>query len=186
MDIQEIKTSISIYDVLDMYNIRYHLQGGQEMIRCPFHNDTSPSCRIYPDYNKLHCFGACNRSFDIFDVVMEKEECSLQEAAKILQETFGIEEIKTKYISRFWDNLDRIKKHNNKRDRLDLAFNMMRALVDKYWPDVNVKILTPVFIAFDEIVEKMRGDELEGTDDIRKWYKEAVSVVIKCRHDKLQ
>ena len=34
-------------------------------VLCPWHEERTASCHAYGD--RLHCFGACSRSFDIFD-----------------------------------------------------------------------------------------------------------------------
>lgn len=37
-------------------------------IRCPFHDDETPSARVYPATDSLHCF-ACHRSWDVAGVL---------------------------------------------------------------------------------------------------------------------
>lgn len=47
------KGSKSILDVLEQYNVKIK----SRMILCPFHADTHPSCRIYPETDTFYCFG---------------------------------------------------------------------------------------------------------------------------------
>jgi hypothetical protein len=175
MDIQTIKTSVDIYDVLDMYKIRYSVRGMEESIPCPFHVDKSPSCRIYPNVNKLHCYGECSRSFDVLDVVMGMEECTLKEAIKLIQEHFGVQELKSGYVTRFWKSLDAVNQRNAKKDRLDLAFSMGKAAISKMKGDPLR--FGNLWAEYDKILLAIKDDEDNGTDNLRSWYARFVEFV---------
>jgi hypothetical protein len=54
MEIQEIKKRLSIIAVLQHYNLE---PDRNNHIKCPFHEDGKPSCRVYPETNIFHCFG---------------------------------------------------------------------------------------------------------------------------------
>jgi DNA primase len=54
MEIQETKQRLSIIAVLQHYNLK---PDRNNQIKCPFHEDDKPSCKIYPDTNTFHCFG---------------------------------------------------------------------------------------------------------------------------------
>jgi DNA primase len=174
MDINQIKTSVNIFDILDHYGIR-HQGNFEHSINCFLHADTKPSLRIYPDANKLHCFGACSRSYDCIDVVMAMENCDLPNAVNKIQEWFGIQELRSSYVTKFWQSMESVKKHNEKRDRMELAWVMMREFILKYWPDVRVKLLAPLFIEYDEIVEGLRTGAVQDTQKLREWYDKAVA-----------
>ena len=50
---------------------------------CPFHNDTRDSFRIGVSKIgevRFHCFGACDEDWDIYDLIMLKENCTFQQA----------------------------------------------------------------------------------------------------------
>lgn len=175
MDVDTIKTTVEVYDVLDLYKIRYKNRGAEEQIFCPFHEESVASCRIYPDVNKLHCFGECSRSFDVLDIVQEIEGCSLTEAIKLLQEHFGIQELRAGFTTKFWRNLEGVKKHNQRRQRLDLAFVMAKEAIAKYWPRVDFGFRS-LWSEFDDIVERLRSGEDETTDRLRVWYNKAVRI----------
>lgn len=49
-EIQKFR-DISIYRILGLHN-----NGRPTKVRCPFHNERTPSCLIRPD-NSFHCFG---------------------------------------------------------------------------------------------------------------------------------
>ena len=175
MDVDQIKTTVEVYDVLDMYKIRYSNRGAEEMIYCPFHGENVSSCRIYPAVNKLHCFGECARSFDVLDIVQEIEGCNLPAAIKILQEHFGIQELRAGFTTKFWKNLEGVKKHDAKRQRLDLAFVMAKEAITKYWPRVDLAF-RQLWSEFDDIVEQLKTGEDTSTDRIRAWYDKATEV----------
>lgn len=50
----QLLRDVSIHSLLNIRN-----NGRVTLIRCPFHNDRTPSCAIYPD-NGFHCF-ACGK-----------------------------------------------------------------------------------------------------------------------------
>ena len=52
-------------------------------IRCPFHEDKSPSFKIYPNSNRFVCFGCGARGSPI-DFVMRYKNCSFKEAVEYL------------------------------------------------------------------------------------------------------
>lgn len=68
---------------------------------CPYHNEDTPSFIYNPKNQTFHCFGSCNITVDIIDVLMEKGETFL-EAVKYLFEkaditySFGEQDVKTK------------------------------------------------------------------------------------------
>lgn len=69
MNIQEIKSHLPIKKLLAYYNISVN---HNHHIHCPFHDDKTPSCRIYEETNTFYCF-ACGKSGDVIDFIMYKE-----------------------------------------------------------------------------------------------------------------
>ena len=76
MEIQQIKSHLSLLTVLAHYNIE---PDKHHQIKCPFHDDDKPSCKIYPDTNTYHCF-ACGKTGDAIQFIQEKEHCTKHEA----------------------------------------------------------------------------------------------------------
>ncbi|HDP55565.1 MAG TPA: DNA primase, partial [Bacteroidetes bacterium] len=76
MEIQEIKQRLPILQVLAHYNLK---PDRSNHIKCPFHEDDKPSCRIYPDTNTFHCFG-CGATGDGIEFIEKYEKCSKHEA----------------------------------------------------------------------------------------------------------
>jgi hypothetical protein len=48
--------------------------------KCLWHSEKTGSLKYYPKNNKVHCFGACGRSFDSIDVLMRLKNISFKEA----------------------------------------------------------------------------------------------------------
>lgn len=88
MEIKEIKQRLSILTVLQHYNIK---PDRNHHIKCPFHEDDKPSCRIYPDTHTFHCFG-CNATGDQIEFIEKYEKCSKHEAILKAQQFCGIPE----------------------------------------------------------------------------------------------
>lgn len=66
-----IKKHVSIFDVLDKFEINYPHGRLSQQILCPFHHDRRPSARVYSDTNKVYCF-TCARTWDQIAIVREK------------------------------------------------------------------------------------------------------------------
>lgn len=49
----------------------------EKIIKCPFHNEKTPSCNIYVDH--YHCFG-CGAHGDVIDFVMQSEGLNFKSA----------------------------------------------------------------------------------------------------------
>lgn len=79
MDIKEIKTLLSINQVLQHYNLK---PDKNNRLLCPFHSDKTPSLQIYPATNTYCCFSSnCNAGTgDTIQFIQLKESCSKHEA----------------------------------------------------------------------------------------------------------
>ena len=88
MDVlNDIKDRVSMREVLEMYNI-YPVRG-RNIYCCCFHSDLKPSANIVKNCQKFHCFSE-NKTWDIFDFVMEMEKCDLKTATNILDAKFNL------------------------------------------------------------------------------------------------
>ncbi|OKL35373.1 CHC2 zinc finger domain-containing protein [Domibacillus mangrovi] len=92
-----IKNSIPITDVLDRYagaNFAGARTNRERFnIRCPYHNDSSPSFTVYTDTNTFRCWSGCNdgRPGDVIDIVKLSRGVDTKEAIKILIADYGLE-----------------------------------------------------------------------------------------------
>ena len=89
--IEEIKSKLSIVDVVSTYTQVFHRNG--EWIKCPFHaggNERTPSCKLNLERGFYYCFG-CGEHGSMFDFVMKMDKVSYSEAIKILADKAGVE-----------------------------------------------------------------------------------------------
>jgi DNA primase catalytic core len=79
MEIQDIKSQLSINQVLQHYGLK---PDKNNRLLCPFHNDKTPSLQIYPATNTYCCFSSnCNAGTgDAIQFIQLKENCSKHEA----------------------------------------------------------------------------------------------------------
>lgn len=82
MTSEEIKQSTSMTDVISGM---YHIPVKNRMCRCPFHDDRSPSMRVYED--SAYCF-TCSKQWDVFSFVQEMDNCGFKEAFIALGGTY--------------------------------------------------------------------------------------------------
>jgi DNA primase len=101
---EEVKSQVRMHDVLAHYGL---MQGATEKpskrglelrLRCPFHEDKTPSLSISAETGKFHCFGCKAKGGDIFDFVVIKEGItegdrtkSRRQAALLIKDWFGVE-----------------------------------------------------------------------------------------------
>jgi len=76
MEIPDIKQRLSFLTVLNHYGIH---PDRNKQIKCPFHADDKPSCRIYPATNTFHCFG-CGATGDQIEFIEKHEGIAKHEA----------------------------------------------------------------------------------------------------------
>ena len=92
MEINDIKQRLPILKLLVHYGIS---PDRNNHIKCPFHDDDTPSCKIYPETGTYHCF-ACGKTGDVIQFIQDKENCTKHEA--ILKAKTLINEVPTTAI----------------------------------------------------------------------------------------
>lgn len=81
--------TVSIYDAMNAYSPRKISAKG--MCCCPIHNESHPSCKVYPN-NSFHCF-ACGANGDVIGLVKSLYSVGYREALDKIAKDFGISEI---------------------------------------------------------------------------------------------
>jgi DNA primase len=76
MKISKIKTRLSLLTVLHHCGLK---PDKHDMLVCPFHEDKSPSVKIYTKTNTFHCFG-CSATADGIQFIELFEKLSKHEA----------------------------------------------------------------------------------------------------------
>jgi DNA primase len=100
---EEVKSQVSMHDVLAHYGLmqgtveKPSKHGVELRLRCPFHEDKTPSLSINAETGKFHCFGCHAKGGDIFDFVVTKEGISAgdrtknrRQAALLIKDWFGV------------------------------------------------------------------------------------------------
>jgi len=83
---QQIRERTSILEIAELYGIELNRQ---HEACCPFHNEKTPSFRVYPQNQSYYCFG-CGESGDSVKLVAKLNHISNHEAAKIINVQFGL------------------------------------------------------------------------------------------------
>lgn len=81
---QDIKDRVNLKELVRYYGLEVD-RGG--FACCPFHNEKTPSFKVYEDY--FHCFG-CGEHGDHIDFVQKLYGVSNIEAAKRISQDFGL------------------------------------------------------------------------------------------------
>ena len=61
--------------------------GNDFICSCIFHSETNPSMHIRSDKNTFYCYG-CGKSGDLFTIIKQKLNCSLQESVEWIEKTY--------------------------------------------------------------------------------------------------
>ena len=80
----EIKVAVDMVEVVSFY---YGPPNRSGFVKCPFHNEKTPSCKIYRQ--RFQCFG-CGASGDVIDFVARLLNLSPMDAAKRLNADFRL------------------------------------------------------------------------------------------------
>lgn len=94
-DLQDLKASIDIVEVVDSYNLpKFRRTDTGAVACCPFHDDNNPSMRIDTTRQWFKCF-SCGESGDVFHFVQEhsrlqgQEELTFGQVVQMLDTRFG-------------------------------------------------------------------------------------------------
>jgi len=89
MQISEIKSRLNLEKVLSHYNLT---PDRNNRLKCPFHDDKTPSMQVYPKTGTWTCFSSnCSAgSGDQIDFIMKKESCTKHEAILKAKDLLGV------------------------------------------------------------------------------------------------
>lgn len=82
----KIKDSVSALDACHRYGIGVNRAG---FARCLFHEEKSPSMKVYPSTGGFHCFG-CGVGGSVIDLVMKALNQDMPTACDTLNRDFGL------------------------------------------------------------------------------------------------
>ena len=86
--LNRIKSDISLLRLVESQGFEITKQGKDSVVKCPFHDDDTPSCVISPKTNLFHCFG-CGAGGSVIDWVMKTQGVSFRLACELLQKDVG-------------------------------------------------------------------------------------------------
>jgi len=76
-------------EILERYGLAGERKGSEILLRCPFHEEAKPSCRVNTERGIFHCFG-CDAKGNVLDFVAKKERVPIKRAAELVGEWLGV------------------------------------------------------------------------------------------------
>ena len=140
---EQIKTHITPKHVTERYGPPIH-RG--DMICCPFHDDRTPSMKLYDDH--FYCFG-CQKSGDVIDLAAQLLRLTNYEVAKLLSADFGItDEVPTQPVRTTPYEHSRQFHEDEQECYLALLdyFKLLKLWEQKYQPTSQIATPDPRFI----------------------------------------
>ena len=91
---EAVKANVTPRMAAERYGLRVSRSG---MVRCLFHDDATPSMKLYDDH--YHCFG-CQATGDVIHLTARIFGITDQEAARKLAEDFGVHSEKKSILAK--------------------------------------------------------------------------------------
>ena len=162
----EIKARVSIRQIVDRYDLKVE-RGG--FISCPFHDERTPSLKIYEQPGKGFCCFGCGAAGSVIDFVMLLFHINFRQAVVRIASDFGIVTTNNRMglkEKRRWQ-IEQARKLREERERIKWI-NDLCALHRTHW--LNYKNCEPWSDKWcDALIELPRIDyELEELLCIRK------------------
>lgn len=89
--VERIRDAVDVKKLLGYYGAQHIHGSGNIRCCCPIHRGDNKTAFVFSETEKLYyCHTQCQRGGDVFDFVMEMEECSFIEAVKRLAEMFNV------------------------------------------------------------------------------------------------
>ena len=106
--IQHVRSSIDIVDVIREYVPSLKVAGRSVKGLCPFHHEKTPSFHVQPDKGFYKCFG-CGASGDVINFLVQIEQVRFADALERLAGQAGVVLKKEQYVSKPQEESDRDK-----------------------------------------------------------------------------
>jgi DNA primase len=89
--VERIRDAVNVRELLGTYNAQHIKGSGNVRSCCCIHQGNNPTALVFSEYEKLwYCHTGCQRGGDVFDFVMEMEECNFMSAVRKLAELFNV------------------------------------------------------------------------------------------------
>lgn len=182
-----IKEQVSVYDILNYYDVPIRTENAEVQFPCPLHGDGRDmgfSARAYPEESPgegshTYCFG-CHKVRDVIEWVKDKETISFIQAMKLVEEIFGVQEIPNIYD--FFDPTQMVETDDGKEarsqldtelsaildkpknfDRGSIAFveKKIKRLITSPSSTISMKAATRLFYAYDSVKFDLENNNIE-------------------------
>jgi len=156
-----IKERVSLEDAFEFLGMDWPRS---KKILCPFHDERTPSCHLYAQQGRVHCFG-CGQGGDVIELVMAVQKWDFVRAATELAAFADIEGV----------NLEgTVPKDRSADDLLPVVADQAHADVVKWTqgnvssdPKLGVEFIDSVFEVYDETMRQHRNGEISSPTAIR-------------------
>ena len=137
---EAVKANVTPRMAAERYGLRVSRSG---MVRCLFHDDATPSMKLYDDH--YHCFG-CQATGDVIHMTARIFGITDQEAANKLAEDFGIRQEKKSVLAK-------LSRFQEQAEQERLCFRVLRDYLHlleewrtKFVPKTPEKVLDDRFV----------------------------------------
>jgi DNA primase catalytic core len=89
VEIERLRVEVSLVRLVESSGVTLAKRGADQVGRCPFHDDKTPSLVITPGKNLWRCFGACDAGGDAIAWVMKREGVSFRHAVELLKSDYA-------------------------------------------------------------------------------------------------
>ncbi|MFS1524639.1 CHC2 zinc finger domain-containing protein [Microbulbifer sp. 2304DJ12-6] len=88
-ELERIKEEVSLLRLIESQGYQPQKRGKDYAIRCPFHDEKTPSLIISPKSNLFHCFG-CGAAGSVIDWVIKTQGVSFRHAVELLRDDVSV------------------------------------------------------------------------------------------------
>lgn len=85
-ELERLKQEVALERLVESAGVELKAHGADQIGRCPFHDDRTPSLVVSPKKNLWHCLGACQTGGTVIAWVMKTQGVSFRHAVEILQD----------------------------------------------------------------------------------------------------
>lgn len=152
--VERIREAVNVKKLLGYYNAQRVKGSGNVRSCCPIHQGDNDSAFVFSESQKLwYCHTGCQRGGDVFDFVMELDECNFMTAVRKLAELFN--------VTVDWEN-EEIEENPFREEA--------RAFIEAMMKKKNVHVLPPFKIPSD--MQMVKINEYRGySQDTIEWWK---------------
>jgi len=138
-----------LVDLLERYDVELTFDGGgRYKAVCPFHEEKTPSFKVFPD-DSFYCFG-CGKNGTVYDFVMLKHNLSFKQAKELLDGSTSIT------FAQVQEKIKRLSETQPKNVVRRLRVNRLTRLLFKFNLDwIGLKVIRYEDAIPDAILDKL-------------------------------